>query len=309
MLSFDPDQDILDLAGKTVFITGGTAGLGEQTVLALSKHNPKHIYFTGRNAARASSIISQVRTISKTEVTFLECDQSSLVSVSKAASQFLAKEDYLDILICNAGVMGIPAALTKDGYEIQFGINHISHALFVDMFLPSLEKSFQRSADARVIFVASLGATHTPPGGISFQTLKKKQENLGVTAKWMRYGQSKLANILYAYELAKRYPWLTTVSLEPGTVWTGLLSNLGWVDRMLLWMGTWWKTYALHEGAYNSCWAATAERKEIESGKMYQPVGVRVRSISYMEDSDLAAKLWEWTKEELASQSESNLDL
>ena len=221
------------------------------------------------------------------------------MSIRNAASQFTSASKRLDILICNAGVMAIPPGLTEEGYEVQFGINHLSHALLTELLLPTLKSTAKEQGDARVIYVASLGASHTPPGGIAFDSLKSTQDNLGMTSKWMRYGQSKLANILYASELAKRHPWLTTASLEPGTVWTGLLSNLGWVDRIFLTAATWWKTVPLHEGAYNTCWAATTEKSEIENGKMYKPVGVKVEGIQYMDDEDLAGRLWAWTKKEL----------
>ncbi|KAF2467183.1 dehydrogenase with different specificitie [Lindgomyces ingoldianus] len=296
---YNPDRDIPDLSGKVFFITGGTAGLGRQAVLNLCKHNPKHIYFTGRNTANASSLISEIEAISPSKITFLNCDQSSLTSVSQAAKHFLVNEDRLDVLICNAGVMALPPSLTKDGYEAQFGINHVGHALFIKHLLPILEQTSQQHAEARIVSLASLGASHTTPGGIAFESLRTSQDFFGMTAKWMRYGQSKLANILYASELAMRYPSLTVVSLEPGTVWTGLISNLGWFDRLFIWLVTWWKTIDLHEGAYNTCWAATIAEKEIESGSMYQPVGDLVPASGYMKDEDLAGKLWEWTEEQL----------
>jgi NAD(P)-dependent dehydrogenase (short-subunit alcohol dehydrogenase family) len=221
------------------------------------------------------------------------------MSIRNAASQFTSASKRLDILICNAGVMAIPTGLTEDGYEVQFGINYLSHALLTELLLPTLKRTAKEQGDARVISIASLGASHTPSGGIAFDSLKSTQDDLGITSKWMRYGQSKLANILYASELAKRHPWLTTASLEPGTVWTSLLSNLGWVDRMFLIAATWGKTVPLYEGTYNTCWAATAEKSGIESGKMYKPVGVKVKGIQYINDEDLAGRLWVWTEKEL----------
>lgn len=195
--------------------------------------------------------------------------------------------------------MAIPPALTKDGYEIQFGINHLSHALLIELLLPLLERTSKEHGEARMVSIASLAAEHTPTGGISFDAIRTTQADLGITAKWMRYGQSKLANVLYASELARQYPWLTTASLEPGTVWTGLLSNLGLLDRIFLTLVTWWKTVELHKGAYNTCWAATTERSNIDSGKFYKPVGVRVPAMGYTEDEELAQKLWVWTHDQL----------
>lgn len=275
----------------------GTSGLGRQAILTLSAYgNPSHIYFTGRNVENAKDLIEEV---GSDKATFLECDHTSLESVRAVAHQLLSHTDRLDVLVSNAGVMAIPPRLTKDEYEIQFGINHLSHALFIKLLLPLLERTAKEQGEARMVSVASLAAAHTAPGGIAFDGLRTTQDDLGMTAKWIRYGQSKLANILYTWELAKRYPWLTTASLEPGTVWTGLLSNLGFLDRMFLRLLTWWKSYSLEEGAYNACWAATAEKSKIESGRFYTPVGVRAAAMAYTEDEALAKKLWDWTQEQL----------
>ncbi|KAF2106455.1 dehydrogenase with different specificitie [Lophiotrema nucula] len=295
-ISYEPDRDIPDLAGKVFLITGGTNGLGRQTVLALSEHNPEHIYFTGRNERDAASLIGE---IGPAKSTFIRCDQTSVSSVHGAAHKFLALSKRLDVLICNAGVMAIPPGLTKDGYELHFGINHLSHAVFIKYLLPVLQKTAEEHGEARVVSLASLAVAHTPAGGIVFDLLRTPQDDLGITAKWMRYGQSKLANVLYTRELAKRYPWLTTVSLEPGTVWTGLLSNLGFLDRIFLTLGTWGKTLRLEQGAYNSCWASTSNRKDLKSGGFYKPVGVEVGKIGYSEDEELAKTLWEWTENQI----------
>lgn len=264
--------------------------------MTLTKHNPAHIYFTGRSAENANAVIAQV---GADNATFIQCDHASLKSVQAAANRLTALTQRLDVLVCNAGVMAIPPALTEDGYEIQFGINHLSHSILIKVLLPLLEKTSQTYGEARIISIASLAAEHTPSGGIAFDQLRTPQDNLGITAKWMRYGQSKLANILYAAELARRYPWLITAALEPGTVWTGLLTNLGLLDRISLTFATWWKTIELHEGAYNTCWAATAKKGEIESGGFYKPVGVRVTGLGRSEDEELARKLWDWTEDQL----------
>lgn len=293
---YNLDRDIPDLRDKVILITGGTNGLGRQALLALGKHNPKHLYFTGRDISRAQEIENE---LGREITTFIHCDHDSLSSVSEAARTFLKSETRLDVLVCNAGVMAIPPGLTKDGYEVQFGINHLSHALFVKLLLPILEGTGKDQGEARIVFVASLAAGHTPPEGVAFDALQTTQDNLGITAKWMRYGQSKLSNILYAAELARRCPWLTTTSLEPGTVWTSLISSLGLIDRIFLMIFTWWKQIPLQEGAHNTCWAATVNKNEIESGKMYKPVGERVPAMGYTEDGELAKKLWDWTQEQL----------
>jgi NAD(P)-dependent dehydrogenase (short-subunit alcohol dehydrogenase family) len=157
----------------------GTAGVGREAIIQLAKHNPKRIYFTGRNAQAAETLITE---ISKTSpnIAFISCDQNCLMSVSQAAKNFLKKSDNeLDILICNAGVMAIPPGISKDGYEIQFAINHLAHALLIKLCLPALQKAADKKGDARIVSVTSLGFKSAPKAGIVFKDLKSSQENIG----------------------------------------------------------------------------------------------------------------------------------
>lgn len=136
----------------------GTNGLGKETILALAKHSPEHIYFTGRNSDSGKSIISDVKAAaSSPKLTFIECNQLSLASVKNAAKEFLSASSRLDVLICNAGVMATGPALTEDGYENQVGINHVAHALLVKLLLPILHKTANKTGDIRILFLTSLG--------------------------------------------------------------------------------------------------------------------------------------------------------
>jgi NAD(P)-dependent dehydrogenase (short-subunit alcohol dehydrogenase family) len=161
--------------------TPGTAGVGKEAILELVKNSPKHIYFTGRNYQAAETVIASCKSASS-NITFIPCDQTSLNSVSQAAREFLEKSgNQLDILICNAGVMAIPTGVSKDGYEIQFAINHLAHALLIKLCLPALLKAAEKKRDARIVLLTSLGFKSAPKGGIIFKDLKTNQENLG---KW-----------------------------------------------------------------------------------------------------------------------------
>ncbi|KAK7049277.1 hypothetical protein VNI00_005878 [Paramarasmius palmivorus] len=143
-----PEHEIPNLSGKVFFVTGGTAGIGKSTVSLLSKHQAEHIYFSGRNSQNAQAIIDEVNSqFPGVRITFIECDLASLQSVNNAASAFISLSSRLDVLICNAGVMALPSGLTKDGYEIQFGINHLGHALLIKLLLLTL----LRSSDARIV--------------------------------------------------------------------------------------------------------------------------------------------------------------
>lgn len=170
----------------------GTSGIGKETIVQLAKHGPKHIYFTGRNGKAADAVVAETKT-TLPNITFIPCDQSSLDSVYHAAKNFLEQSgNRLDVLICNAGVMAIPPAVSKDGYEIQFAINHLAHALLVKLCLPALQKS----ADGRIISVTSLAFKSAPAAGIVFKDLKSSQENIGVLPAKRKSTILKLENVL-----------------------------------------------------------------------------------------------------------------
>src|SRR5262249_20169093 len=150
---FNPNKDVPDLSGKIIFITGGTSGLGKESLLALAKHDPGHLYFTGRNEKSAGIVISEIQSIApNVPTTFLKCDLADLSSLKPCAQKFLASESRLDILMCNAGIMAVPAGTTKDGYEIQFGTNHLGHAALIKLLLPTLlSTAEQPESDVRIV--------------------------------------------------------------------------------------------------------------------------------------------------------------
>ncbi|KAJ5709394.1 Oxidoreductase short-chain dehydrogenase/reductase family [Penicillium malachiteum] len=292
--AFNPEKDMPDMSGKVILITGGTAGLGAETARRLAKQSPAHIYISGRNAAAADKVIQQIRQAgSKTVVTFLKCDLASLDSVRHAAERILTHESRLDILMCNAGIMAVPPGLTTDGYEIQFGTNHLGHALLIRKLLPLLETT-AAAADVRIIILTSLGYKFAR--GMNFDEVRSVQE--GTLGSWMRYGRSKLANLLYARELARHYPALTSVSLTPGVVNTGLVENLGLFNRAFVYLTTLGQVQKTEEGAYNQLWAVSAPKNSLQNGQFYEPVGVLSNKLSEAaKDANLARQLWEWTED------------
>lgn len=238
---------------------------------------------------------------STTKVTFVECDLASLSSVKEACENFLSQESRLDILICNAGIMAQPPSLTPEGYEIQFGTNHLGHALIMKKFLPLLEKQSNEGGDARIINLSSKAWGLHPREGIAFDKLNTVHDDFFVWGRWRRYGQSKLANLLYARELSRRYPSITSVSVHPGIVATGLVGNSSFFDRMTVHVSQFGKLLEPYEGAYCQIWAATAPKEKIENGMYYEPVGISSYSTldKTAKDDKLAERLWEWTEEAL----------
>lgn len=221
--------------------------------------------------------------------------------MQKAAAEFVGKEQRLDILMLNAGVMALPPGVTQDGYEIQFGTNHVGHALLAKLLLPTLLLTAAQGHDVRVVALSSMGHCVAPrSAGIDFATLKTP---LASSLTWIRYGQSKLANILFARELARRNPSLTCVAVHPGVVATNLYETvernrlLGLVNRIAKRL-----VYQTPQsGVKNQLWAATAKLGDggVVSGEYYTPVGISGQGSGWARDDELAGRLWAWTEEEL----------
>lgn len=304
-VSFDVAKDIPSLAGKVILVTGGNSGLGKASTAALAKYGkPEKIFLAARSAEKAEAAIEAIkRDVPDAAVVPLVLDLASFESIKSAARTFLSQSDRLDILMLNAGIMATPAGLTKEGYEIQFGTNHVGHFLLTKLLLPLLRATAARpeKPDVRVVAVSSTLLTAAPAAGFD-ETLTRTDGSAVNT--WTRYGHSKLANALMAREMARRYPELTCVSVHPGAVSTNLLgpfqqSNiLASVGGMLL------KPFMAspETGAKNQLWASTSA--DVKSGAYYVPVGDldSARLSAKARNDELARKLWEWSEKEVEGQ-------
>lgn len=303
---FDPVKDVPSLEGKVIVVTGGNAGLGKQTIayLSASPSPPSRIYLAARTASKASTAINELHKLAPNAVIeHLALDLTSFASIASAAKTFNAAEKRLDLLINNAGIMATPYSLTKEGYEIQFGTNHMGHALFTKLLMPVLLATAQEpNSDVRIINVSSMGHYMAPPGGIIWDQAALEGFNTG-----RRYGQSKLANILFSEQLAARYPQITSVSIHPGVILTDLYTSLQ--SNIFLKVGLWFYGFMVpflpghfadtKGGALNQTWAAVAKKEGIVNGAFYTPVGIKSSGSKPARDKALAKKLWEWTEEEL----------
>ena len=177
----------------------------------------------------------------------------------------------------------------------------MGHALLTKLLLPTLLRTAEQpNADVRVVALSSIGHIGAPPSGILFERLKTSM-NSYTTWTMVRYGQSKLANILFIKELARRYPRITAVAVHPGIVNTDLYrTTVGWpvVGRVAAWVRDWAFT-EVEEGARGTLWAVGEGLDEVKSGEYYTPVGVPGQGSRLSEDMELARKLWEWTEKEL----------
>ncbi|KAK2049337.1 short-chain dehydrogenase/ reductase [Colletotrichum somersetense] len=312
----DPTPRIPSLEGKVIFVTGGTAGLGKATILALLAHNPSHIYFSGRSRPAAEALIASVTPPCSPSssssppppppLTFVQMDLASLATIKPALAASFA-HDRLDVLVNNAGVMAGPAGLSADGFEVQFATNHLGHAMLVRALLPVLRRTAALpGSDVRVVTLTSVGYQGHPRDGISFATLRTTQAGPPFLGQWTRYGQSKLANILFTRELARLHPSIAAVAVHPGLVDTGLVSNQGLLNRILVHASNKVAGAALlapERGCWNQVWAAAAAAKgDLVSGGFYMPVGRLAddKLDRFATDDGLAGELWRWTEGVLA---------
>lgn len=198
--------------------------------------------------------------------------------------------------------MMTPYDVTREGYEQQLGTNHMGHALLTKLLLPVLQATAEKYRDtggARIVNVSSLGHYAVPWGGIVLDKTKWPSQFTLV-----RYGQSKVANILFTREFAERYPDITSVSIHPGVILTDLFTatwNNAWF-RFPLWCYSWlWSFLPGHyhdteAGALNQTWAATVDVSYLENGAYYMPVGKKSKGSGYSRNKKAAKDLWEWTE-------------
>jgi NAD(P)-dependent dehydrogenase (short-subunit alcohol dehydrogenase family) len=211
--------DIPDQTGRTAVITGANTGLGVETAAALAAHGAR-VVLAVRNLDKGKQAAAKITEATPgAEVELQELDLSSLDSVRTAAEQLRADHDHIDLLINNAGVMYTPKSTTADGFELQFGTNHLGHFAFTGLLLDRLLPV----PGTRIVTVSSMG--HRIRAAIHFDDLQWERSYSRVGA----YGQSKLANLLFTYELQRRLaPGGTTIAAaaHPGGSNTELMRNM-----------------------------------------------------------------------------------
>jgi NAD(P)-dependent dehydrogenase (short-subunit alcohol dehydrogenase family) len=280
----------LDLTGKTAMVTGATSGLGLETLRVLALRGA-HVVATGRTRQRAAEACATVAAGRSTPVAM---DLENWDSVVAAAGTIAALGRPLDILICNAGIMAPPALRLVNGVEQQFAVNHLGHFVLCHHLLGPLRAANQ----GRVVVVSSWLYSMAPPSGIDFENLDGSR---GYDPQ-QAYGQSKLANALFAFELARRLSdsRVTANALHPGVSNTNLdRSNPAWRRvgaRLIAWNRPWVKS--VEEAAATQAYLATAPGLATVTGQYFQDCNPVIPTGRHVRDQELAARLWA-TSEEL----------
>lgn len=275
----------LDLSGKRYLITGSTSGLGAETMRVLMARGAQ-VYGTARTIekARASCEVLGPAALP------LVCELSEPDSVRACVAEVKAGGGHLDGIICNAGIMALPERSVKYGLELQFLTNHMGHFILVNGLLSEL------SPEGRVVVLSSSAHSMAPREGIQFDNLDAS----GGYAPWEAYGQSKLANLLFAKELAKRLPLAgqTANALHPGVINTGLQRSMNPVLAQVLKVMGPLVLKSVPEGAATETFVATHPSVATTKGEYFADCNV-AKCSNHGSDAALASKLWE-TSERLA---------
>ncbi|KAI0733894.1 hypothetical protein C8Q72DRAFT_500583 [Fomitopsis betulina] len=292
--TFSPEQ-IPDLTGRVMIVTGGNVGIGKETIRALLDHNAK-VYMASRSKEKADAAIKELQQQTGKEAIFLELDLSNLASVRKAAEEYLSKESVLHVLFNNAGVMWAPTELlTADGYDLQFGTNVVGHFFFTKLLVPALIAGKETSSDhhSRIVTTSSGAAYGYTLNFDAFRDSPARRRMMTNTL----YSQSKFGNVVVAREFAKRYAdqGIVSTSCNPGNIKTELQRYAPSFLRSIM-------NLVLYEGPYGALtqlWAGTMPETLNHNGKFLIPwarVG-ECRPEAY--DDALGEKLWNWLEEQV----------
>ena len=280
--------DLPDQTGRTALVTGANSGIGFHTALELARKGAR-VLMACRDPQRAQAALGRVRLeVPGASAELVTLDLASLASVEAAAVDVAGRTGRLDLLVGNAGVMAPPRTLTADGFELQLGTNHLGHFALTGRLLPLLGE------DARVVVVSS-GAHRV--GRIAFDDLMGERSY----NPWRAYGQSKLANLLFAAELARRTP-LFVAAAHPGYAATHLQSGQGSVMEALMKVGNATIAQSDAHGAWPSLYAAGSP--DARSGAYYGPALLELRGhpkevgrSAAAQDTSVAARLWDVSQE------------
>ena len=281
-----------ELNGRRVVVTGASRGIGRETALALGRMGAD-LSLVIRDAERGNAVAGEIRALGGGgEVDVFVADLSSLADIRRVAAEFLATHDRVDVLVNNAGALLMDRQVTKDGYEATFATNHLGYFLLTELLLDAVKKA----PGGRIVNVAS-EAHHR--GTIDFDDLMSEKSYTG----WRAYGASKLANILFTSQLARRLEGtgVTTNCLHPGVIASGFaLNNKGIVGMV-------WKLaspflMSSENGAKTTIFLATDPSVASVNGKYFSKCKVKTPSRE-ARDQAIARRLWDVSEKLVAKGS------
>jgi NAD(P)-dependent dehydrogenase (short-subunit alcohol dehydrogenase family) len=286
--------DGIDLSGKVALVTGASSGLGQETARALAEKGAQ-VILTARDVPKGETVAAEIRrTTGNAGVEVEGLELGSLASVRALAQRFLARHDRLHILVNNAGVMACPFAKTADGFEMQFGTNHVGHFLMTCLLAPAL----RAGAPSRIISVSSRGHHLSP---VVFDDIQFERRPYD---KWLSYGQAKTANVLFAVGLERRLSahGVHANALHPGAILTELGRHLQPEDiQFLQSRNRGMRFKSVEAGAATSVFAATAPELEGRGGLYLEDCHIAAINDapdalhgvkSYAVDAQNAERLW-----------------
>jgi len=271
----------LALKGKNFLVTGSTSGIGFETVRVLAQRGAR-VFATGRSKEKAAAAFARVPGV----IVPVACELSEPSSVRACVATLKAEGVELHGIIANAGIMAVPTLELVHGYERQFFTNHIGHFLLVTGLLEEL------ASKARVVMLSSAAHTMAPKAGIEFDNLAG-QRSYG---SWSAYGQSKLANLLFAKHLARRLSrdgkGVTANAVHPGVIMSGLQRGMPAVQRLSMAIAAPLAFKSIPEGAATQVYVATHPTLDDVSGEYFADCNI-AQPNAHGRDVALAERLWQ----------------
>lgn len=275
----------IDLTGKTAVVTGANSGLGYETMRVLAMRGA-HVIGTGRTAEKADAACDSI----DGTTTPVVLELSDLASVAACVEQIRGIGDSIDMLICNAGIMALPELQQVNGIERQFFVNHLGHFAFATGLIGQVRAARQ----GRIVMLSSSGHQWAPGAGIEFDNLSGER---GYDPNRM-YGQSKLANGLFAFELARRLAGTgaTANAVHPGIIMTNLGRHFAQWKQVAARLIGWTFMKSIEAGSATQCYVATNPALTEVSGYYFADCNP-LQPTAQMRDEALAAKLWKVSEE------------
>ncbi|GIZ49335.1 hypothetical protein CKM354_001236700 [Cercospora kikuchii] len=294
------EQNLEDQTGKVFIVTGATGGIGEG-VANILYHRNGTVYLAARSESKVNDTILRIRKEhqnSTGKLVFLKLVLDDLTTIKSSAEEFLSKESRLDVLFNNAGVMIPPTgSKTKQGYELQYGVNNLAHFLLTHFLRPVLATTAKIAEpySVRVIWVSSSAADGAPRPAIDFKNMDYAKEE----GMWAKCSRSKAASVIHSAEFARREQragsGILSLALNPGNFVTNLQQNMPKIQLAMFKM----IAHPPINGAYTELFAAFDKSiTSANNGGWVSPFGKIEKPRADLVAEEIGRKLWTWSEEQ-----------